>query len=434
MTDDTTTTTAQHTDRTTALAAHATELHGTDPTRPIDDLDALRAHLTDARFVGLGEVTHGTRECFQFKHRIVRFLVDALGCRAFALEANFSETLAIDDYVVHGDGDPREALDGIYFWTWNVESVLALVEWLRAFNADRPVGDRVRFFGVDAQYTQGAVDALRAFFDTVDPAFLGTVRGNLDEAADDGTPPQQDDAIDTQVAAVDRLAPRIRNRLDAHRTEYAAETSADRVALARRHCRVLEQATERKRHFPDALREADTLTHARVRDEAMAENAEWVREFTGTDILPVWAHDAHIARTGLQYGERVPSLGQHLAARHGDDYWAIGSAFARGGFQAIDTAEDTENELIGHELDDPLDDTIETALDDAVGSPAVLSLRQARADDRLAGWLAERPHFQTGATFDPTSPAAELVTYDYTVAFDALAFLPETTRARPLDE
>ncbi|SEW26008.1 erythromycin esterase family protein [Halobacterium jilantaiense] len=339
MTDDsTTTTTAQHTDRLTELATHATELHGTDPELPADDLDALRDRLAD-----------------------------------------------------------------------------------------------VRFFGVDAQYTQGPVDALRAFFETVDPDFLDGVGGDLDEAADGGIPPQQDDDVDERVAAADRLVPRIRAQLDAHSGEYAATTSEDRVALARRHCRVLEQATERKRHVPDDPREADTLAHAQVRDEAMAENAEWVRAFTGTDTLSVWAHDAHVARTGLQYGERVPSLGQHLAVRHGDDYWALGFAFARGGFQAIDTAEDTENELTGHELDDPLDDTIEAALDDAVDSPAVVDLRSARDEERLTDWLARRPHFETGATFDPDRNATDrLLTYDYTDAFDALCWIPETTRARPL--
>lgn len=434
MTDNTTTT-AQHAKRTSALHEYATRLDGTDPALDTDDLAALGDRLTDARFVGLGEATHGTREFFQLKHRFVRFLVEALDCRTFALEANFSEVLALDDYVVHGDGDPREALDGIYFWTWNVETVLAFVEWLREFNVDRPLDDRVRFFGVDAQYTQGPVDSLRAFFEDVDPGVLDAVGDDLDAAADGGVPPQQDDGVDDQVAAADRVVSHLRNRLHEQGDAYAHVTGEDRVALARRHLRVLEQATERKRHFPDDLRDSDSLAHAQVREQAMAENAEWVRAFTGTSTLPVWAHDAHVARTGLQYGERVPSLGQHLAVRHGDAYWALGFAFARGGFQAIDTAEDTEAELVGHELDDPLDDTIEAALDDVLDSPAVVDLRAAGDDDRLTDWLARRPHFATGATFDPSSdPSDELLTYDYTAAFDALCWVPETTQARPLED
>jgi erythromycin esterase len=430
MTDDTTTT-AQHAQRTDALADHAAPLNGTAPGLDTGNLAAF----ADATFVGLGEATHGSREFFQLKHRFVRYLVEEEGCRAFALEANFSEALALNDYVVDGDGDPRDALDAIYFWTWNVESVLALVEWLRAFNADRPREDRVRFFGVDAQYTQGPVDALREFFADVDPEFRDAIGDELAAAADDGTPPQQEDDTQNRATAADRVASEIQTRLDARGDEYAAATSEGRVALARQHRRVLEQAADYKRQFPEDPTDTTDMTYASIRDEAMADNAEWVREFTGTDTLPVWAHDAHVARTGLQFGDGCPSLGQHLAERHGDDYWALGFAFARGGFQAYDTAEDTETKLVRHALADPIEDTIEATLDDALGSPAVVDLRAAREDDRLREWLAARPHFATGAGFDPTTdPAEELLTYDYTDAFDALAFVPETTRARPVED
>jgi erythromycin esterase len=432
MTDDTTPTT-QQAQRTDALAAHATLLDDTEPDTDLGDLAVLDDRLADARFVGLGEATHGTREFFQLKHRFVRYLVEEHGCRAFALEANFSETLAIDNYVVHGEGDLREALDSIYFWTWNVESVLALVEWLREFNADRPLDDRVRFFGVDAQYTEGPAEALRAFFADADPEFLADVREDLTTSADEGLPPHYDDDCDERVTAADRVVPEIRARLDARDDDYASATSENRILLARRHLRVLEQATERKRHFPDESAESDDVTHARIRDEAMAENVEWVRQFADEATLPVWAHDAHVARTGMQYGDSVPSLGQHLADRHGDGYWALGFAFARGGFQAIDTSDETENELTGHELEAPFDDTVEVTLDEALDGPAVVDLSAARTDNRLHDWLVDRPHFATGATFNPTSPADELLTYDYTEAFDALAYVPETTRARPLD-
>ena len=38
-------------------------------------------------------------------------------------------------YVLGGEGDPRALIGGMYFWTWNTEEVLALVEWMRDHNA-----------------------------------------------------------------------------------------------------------------------------------------------------------------------------------------------------------------------------------------------------------------------------------------------------------
>jgi erythromycin esterase len=52
------------------------------------DLQPLKRILADARVVGLGEATHGTREFFQFKRRMVEFLVREMNFNVFAIEAS----------------------------------------------------------------------------------------------------------------------------------------------------------------------------------------------------------------------------------------------------------------------------------------------------------------------------------------------------------
>ena len=123
-------------------------------------MHGLRALVGQARVVALGEATHGTREFFQLKHRMLEFLVEEMGFRVFAIEANWPECLAINDYVLHGEGDPEEALAGIYFWTWNTEEVLELIEWMRRYNADPAHEQKLKFYGVDMQYTVGAASAI----------------------------------------------------------------------------------------------------------------------------------------------------------------------------------------------------------------------------------------------------------------------------------
>ena len=67
----------------------------------------------------MGEATHGTHEFFQLKHRMLEFLVERMGFTVFGIEANWPESLAVNDYVLNGNGDPAKALAGFYFWTWN---------------------------------------------------------------------------------------------------------------------------------------------------------------------------------------------------------------------------------------------------------------------------------------------------------------------------
>jgi erythromycin esterase len=54
------------------------------------DLLSLKRVFKDVHYVGLGEETHGTREFFQFKHRMLEFLVQEMGFRVFAIEASYS--------------------------------------------------------------------------------------------------------------------------------------------------------------------------------------------------------------------------------------------------------------------------------------------------------------------------------------------------------
>jgi hypothetical protein len=72
----------------------------------------------------MGEATHGSREFFQMKHRMLEFLAEKMGFTVFAIEANWPESLAVNDFVLNGEGDPAVALAGMYFWTWNTEEVL----------------------------------------------------------------------------------------------------------------------------------------------------------------------------------------------------------------------------------------------------------------------------------------------------------------------
>jgi erythromycin esterase len=414
-----------------------------------EDLAPVADRLADATVVGLGEPTHGTRECFQLKHRLLRELVVEHGVRAFAMEANLPEAMALNEYVVHGDGDPRDALAGVYFWTWQTESVLAMLEWLREFNRERPLADRVRVFGFDAQYTHGAVERLRQHFDAVDAAFLADVDADLAVLDDDGEPPTQTGALDDRAAAAERVLPRLREHLAANRDAHVAATSATACERAERYVEVVEQAVDYALAVDDFDTASDDGTAddefdadgmerlIQTRDGAMAENVAWLREHTGADTLVLWAHDAHVNRVEqalVGSDASGPSLGHYLAERHDEDYYALGFSFARGAFQAMSEGADGEYGLREQHVDGPVPGTFDAAMDALDDPLAVLDVRAASADDRAADWLAApREGFRTGGTYDTDDPTDQLVEQVYADAFDGVCFVAETTRARPLD-
>lgn len=135
------------------LKAHAVPLAGVAAGSGFDDLKPLRDMIGDARIVALGESTHGTREHFQLKHRLLEFLAGEMGFTIFSIEASAPESFAVDAYVSRGEGDPKALVGGMLFWTWNTEEVLDMVRWMRTFNEQRPAspGHSIRFTGFDMQ-------------------------------------------------------------------------------------------------------------------------------------------------------------------------------------------------------------------------------------------------------------------------------------------
>src|SRR5215510_11430323 len=67
------------------LKGNAIPLATAEPGSNFHDLEFLRAAIGDARIVSMGEATHGTREFFQLKHRVIEYCVTELGFNIIAL-------------------------------------------------------------------------------------------------------------------------------------------------------------------------------------------------------------------------------------------------------------------------------------------------------------------------------------------------------------
>jgi erythromycin esterase-like protein len=138
-----------------------------------DDLRPLKDWIGDARIVSLGEPTHGTREAFQMKHRLLEFLVAEMGFSIFSIEASMPESYRLDDFVLRGEGDPREGIRGMYFWTWDTHEVLDMVNWMRGWNAAG--NPPVHFTGFDMQTETVAKAIARDLVRRADPDYLPTL-------------------------------------------------------------------------------------------------------------------------------------------------------------------------------------------------------------------------------------------------------------------
>lgn len=143
------------------LRTNAVPLKSAEAGNGFADLQPLKKIIGDARLVALGEATHGTREFFQLKHRLLEFLATEMGFTIFAIEANMPEAYRLNDYVLTGAGDPAALLRGMYFWTWDTDEVLQMILWMRRFNESGK--GRVEFTGFDMQTAVVAIGIVQEF-------------------------------------------------------------------------------------------------------------------------------------------------------------------------------------------------------------------------------------------------------------------------------
>ena len=87
------------------------------------DYDPLMKLIGDARFVLLGEATHGTREFYRERARIARRLIEEKGFNLVVLEADWPDAYRVNDYVRgrSKDQSAEQALSGFTRfprWMW----------------------------------------------------------------------------------------------------------------------------------------------------------------------------------------------------------------------------------------------------------------------------------------------------------------------------
>ena len=301
------------------LAANAHAFATDDPAHDCSDLDFLRGMVGPARLVSLGESTHGTREFFRLKHRLVRCLVEDLGFSLFAIEASMPEAELLNRYVLTGEGDPAALIAGMYFWTWRTEEVLELVRWMRRHNEQ---GGHVEFHGFDMQFPGLAMRQVQDLVAAHAPDLVARVAGDYAElrGLSRAAAANASGGFAEVPARLRESIAGLRPRLAERRAALVAATDDSTVAWTLQCARLVEQYAEMCAGDPGA------------RDRFMAENADWLLDRAGPDArMALWAHNGHISRAGYGMGE---AMGTHLARRHGADVVSCGLLFGAGTYTA----------------------------------------------------------------------------------------------------
>ena len=400
-----------------ALKKRTVPLTGVEAGKPYEDLKEFGKAVGDARVVSLGEATHGTREIFQMKHRLLEYLVKEKGFTVFAIEANWPESLAADRYIKTGQGDPKAALADMYFWTWQTEEVLAMLEWMRAFNGAPGEHPTLSFTSFDMQTFAVARDRVLAF-----------VKQHA---------PEQAASVEAAYSDLSKVNPRA---MSDPKFEQAATKAESVTALMQTHREALTKATS-----PEAFRDALQMSRiaaqaARMRtpgagssyrDQMMAKNVEWLlNEAFPKEKIVLWAHNGHVTT--------MPSLGfkpmgNWLRESIGSQMYVLGFAINTGTVRAVTREGGRGIGLAESKLPAVSVGTGTAILSDA-GQP--LFFWDLRKNTGVLAKWANEPHLYRsfGAVWDRDNPESSMRSESLSKSYDGLIYMESTQAARGIKQ
>lgn len=382
------------------IRANAIPLTTVEAGHGFADMQPLKDLIGSARIVSLGEATHGTREFFQLKHRMLEFLASEMGFTIFSIEANMPEAYRLSDYVLHGVGDPAQLLKGMYFWTWDTSEVLAMIHWMRDFNESGR--GRIEFTGFDMQTPTIALKDAGVFVSRYDKPYAETMLAAMTQVLQVTSASSQVD-LRQGIAQLRDVAAHFEAGRTGYRASGASETDID---WAIQNVRVALQGLQ--------MRARDVS-----RDRSMAENVKWIVDQNPDAKIVLWAHNGHVATGGGFAG--VP-MGAILREMFGQELFVFGFAFNQGAFRAMPQG---GRGLKAFAVPPLQAGSLDATLAKAALPVFALDLRSAPT------WFSE-PHGtrEIGSRYPDDVPDAFVTQLRASDAFDAMLFVESTTAAR----
>jgi erythromycin esterase len=253
------------------------------------DISFLKEALKDKDLIALGEVTHGTAEVFDYKDRLIRYLVTNLGYKAVAFESDFLAMENINSFIL-GKVDTIHYVSG----TAVLMSNGPLIKWLRSYNINKPDKDKVQVYGVESRGYTNIFNKLLEVIPELEKADKDLMQVYLAKP------------FNSKVT---------KEELNGFKAIFAKLQNLQLSDVNAQYVKMLGQLLSYN-------------NNRAIRDAYMANNVTWIKERVQDHKLIVWAHNGHLVKEVL-YNNSL-TMGSHLAKKYGSRYYVIGTDFNSG--------------------------------------------------------------------------------------------------------
>jgi erythromycin esterase-like protein len=305
------------------------------PLKSTDDLDVLIEAIGDKKYVLLGEATHGTSEFYKLRMELSRKLIETKGFSFIAVEGDWPSCYEVNRYVKQykdAKSNARavmEAFNRWPTWMWANEEVGELMDWLKKHNEDKPMAQRVGFYGLDVYSLWDSLEEIERYLqEKGTPEQLALARKAF-ECFDSYDKEGQNYGVSAAFygESCKEDVVKLLKELHVKRVRY----DEDSEAALNAELNALVAVNAEDYYSTMVKHDAESWN---VRDRHMVEALRRLALHHGPDAkVIVWEHNTHIgdARATDMLTDGMINVGQLVREAHGEvDVCAIGFGTYRG--------------------------------------------------------------------------------------------------------
>ena len=404
------------------------------------DYDPLLELIGEARFVLIGEASHGTHEFYRERVEISKRLIMEKGFTAVAAEADWPDAYRVNCYVrgISKDVEAIESLAGFErfpTWMWRNADILDFIGWLRDHNDQTPRGAaKAGFYGLDLYSLYRSMQEVVRYLDAVDPDAAKRARQRyscFDHYGDDGEAYAYGTALAMNKSCEDEVVAQLLE-LRQRASEYAGRdgTAAEDAAFyAEQNARLAQNAEEYYRTMFGGRTSSWNLRDTHMAETLDALAGHLTRRGRPAKIV-VWEHNSHLGDArATEVGEAGEvNVGQLVRERYGDEARLIGFSTYQGTVTAAaNWGQPAERKRVRPALPESYE-----ALFHRTEIPRFLL--PLRGGDVVGGLRARRLERAIGVIYRPETERISHYLYaQLPEQFDAILHLDETRAVEPLE-
>ncbi|PWA04970.1 protein-L-isoaspartate O-methyltransferase [Flavobacterium psychrotolerans] len=277
-------------------------------------------YIGDAKYVLLGEASHGTHEYYVWRAKITQRLIQEKGFSFVAVEGDWPDCYRLNRYA-KGHLDSGTDIYSILnefnrwpTWMWANWEIAAFIDWLKNFNENLSADNRVGFYGLDVYSFGESMQAIIHYLEKNDPVALKAAKKAMtcfeNFGKDEGQTYARASAFVPELCEKEvlHLLTEIRNNIATYNSDAENVFSTEQNAYIARNA---------EKYYRAMIKNGPGSWN--IRDQHMVATLERLMKFHGKVAKTiVWEHNTHIgdARATSMASQGMINVGQLLREQY----------------------------------------------------------------------------------------------------------------------